>query len=267
MKASNAAHFMPLYSYWHGNQRPVCLLSNRDGVPFALDPFDAALSNYNGAILGQSGGGKSFAILQLTLMFHGLKETPKIIWIDNGASSKQVVEALDGQFINLDIDSDRFCLNMFDLPQDETSPGPSKIKLILAVLESILKDEERMGLPKKDKAFLEEAILKTYEKIKVRTPILGDLRDVLKKHGSHQMKNYSRILYSWTESVYGNFLNGQTNVDLDKNLITIEVKGLDAYPDLQNVLLLLFTEFIKKEAASDLSPSLSFTDRRRLEAL
>ena len=253
MKASNAAHLMPLYAYWQGNKRPVCLLSNSEGVPFALDPFDDSLPNYNGIILGQSGGGKSFAILFLALMFHGLKKTPKILWIDNGASSKLAVEELGGQFVNLDLDNNNFCLNIFDLPEGEKLPGPSKVKLILAVLESILKDEEKKSLSKRDKALLEEAIFEVYEKINNRTPILKDLKDILEKHGSSEMRSYSQILYSWTNNVYGNFLNGQTNVDLNRDLITIEMKGLDSYPDLQNVLLLLITDFVKKEASSDLS--------------
>ena len=253
MKTSNAAHLMPVYSYWQGNPRPVCLLTNRDGVPFALDPFDPSLPNYNGIILGQSGGGKSFTVLQLALSFHGLKDTPKIIWIDNGASSKQVLDALNGQFINLDLDKNTLCLNMFDLPKNDTLPGPSKIKLIMAVLESILKEEEKKTLPKRDKALLEEAIFQTYEKVNDRVPLLEDFKNILKDHSSPQMNNYAKILYTWTESVYGKFLNKPTNMDLSKNLIAIEMKGLDAYPDLQNVLLLLFTDFIRKEASSDLS--------------
>ena len=252
MKTSNAAHLMPVYSYWQGNPRPVCLLTNREGVPFALDPFDPTLPNYNGVILGQSGGGKSFTVLQLALSFHGLKETPKIIWLDNGASSKQLLDALNGQFINLDLDHGDICINMFDLPDNEVIPGPSKIKLIMAVLESILKDEDKTTLPKRDKALLEEAIYQTYETTN-RTPLLEDLRNILKTHTSPQMNGYAKILYTWTESVYGKFLNGQTNVDLYKGLIAIEMKGLDAYPDLQNVLLLIFTDFIKKEASADLS--------------
>ena len=123
MKASNAAHLMPLYAYWQGNSQPVCLFSNREGIPFSLDSFDQSLPNYNGVILGQSGGGKSFTILQLALMLHGLKNNPKIIWIDNGASSKQIIDALNGLFINLDLDNGDICINMFDLPDDEVIPG------------------------------------------------------------------------------------------------------------------------------------------------
>ena len=47
-------------------------------------------------------------------------------------------------------------------------------------------------------------------------------------------------------------LDGPSTVQLTKDLITIELKGLDSYPDLQNVLLLLFTDFIRREAAKDL---------------
>ena len=82
-----------------------------------------------------------------------------------------------------------------------------------------------------------------------------NLRDHLKNHETPQMRIYSQILYTWTESVYGKLLNRPTNINLDSDLISIEIKGLDAYPDLQNVLLLLLTDFIKKEASSDLNRS------------
>ena len=249
MKASNCSHLMPLYGYWQGNKNPSCLLINADGVPFALDPFDPNLSNYNGIILGSSGGGKSFFVLHLALMLQSLKDAPKIIWIDNGASSKQVVEALKGQYVELDLDKTDISLNMFDLPEGEDSPSPSKIKLILAVLESILTDEQNKRLPKRDKALLEESIYKVYEK---QTPLLIDLRNHLKTHDIPQMRIYAQILYTWTESVYGKLLNRKTNINLESDLISIEIKGLDSYPDLQNVLLLLLTDFIKKEASRDL---------------
>ena len=68
------------------------------------------------------------------------------------------------------------------------------------------------------------------------------------------MKKCSQILYSWTgETAYGKMLDGPTNVKLSKDLVTIEIKGLDLYPDLQNVFLLLFTDFIRQEAAKDVS--------------
>ena len=251
MKASNAAHLMPLYGYWRGNSRPVCLFPNREGVPVGIDIFDPGLPNYNGVVLGGSGGGKSFAVLQIALMLHGQEFPPKIIWIDNGASSKQTVQALGGQFMELDLDKTDFSLNIFDLQKGEDSPNPSKVRLILAVLESILKDEEEKGLPKRDKSLLEEMIFSMYEKTK-GIPLLEDLRDLLAAHSSSRMQSYAKVLYSWTNGVCGNIVNRKTSVKLDADLAAVEIKGLDLVPDLQNVLLLLFTDFIRKEAAEDL---------------
>lgn len=250
MKSSNASHLLPIYGNWQGNNNPVCLIPTRDYSLFSLDPFSKELPNWNGLIFGGSGAGKSFTISQIMLQFYGQNPTPKIVWIDNGASSERLLEVLDGEFIDLNIDS-KICLNMFDLAGDN-KPSTSKVKLILAALESILKDEEAKGLPKRDKALLEEAIFETYERKNGKTPTLSDLKEVLEGHRNIEMKKYAEILYSWTgNTAYGRMLDGQSNIKLSKDLVTIEMKGLDTYPELQNVFLLLFTDFIKNEAAKD----------------
>ena len=177
VKSSNASHLCPVYGNWQGNKTPVCLIPTRDYSLFALDPFAKELPNWNGLIFGGSGAGKSFTICQLMLQFYGQNPTPKIVWIDNGASSQRLLEVLDGEFIDLNIDS-KICLNMFDL-NGEKSPSTSKVKLILAALESILKDDDSHGLPKRDKALLEESIFMTYDKNYGKTPTLSDYKSVL----------------------------------------------------------------------------------------
>lgn len=253
MKSSNATHLIPLFDSWRGDERPVCLIPNRDGVPVFIDPFAKELSNWNALIFGGSGSGKSFSIIQLMLQFYGQNPTPKIVWIDNGASSQRLLEVLGGEFLNLTLDS-AICLNVFDLPKGETTPSPDKVKLILAALEVIFKEENSQGIPKRDKALLEECIFITYQTHQGKIPTLSDFKSVLQKHSYTELRKYADILYSWTgKSAYGRILDGPSNVELSKDLVTIELKGLDTYPDLQNVLLLLFTDFIKNEAASDLS--------------
>jgi len=116
MKSSNAADLIPLFDYWRGNRKPVCLIPNRDSVLFSIDPFAKELPNWNGLIFGGSGAGKSFTICQLMLQFCGQSPTPKIVWIDNGASSERLLEVLGGEFIDLNLSSG-IRLNMFDLPE------------------------------------------------------------------------------------------------------------------------------------------------------
>ncbi len=253
MKSSNCAHLMPLFSSWMGSKRPVVMLSNREGAPFSIDPFAKELPNWNGLIFGGSGAGKSFSISQLMLHFCGQDPKPKIVWIDNGASSEKLVEVMDGEFLDLHLKSG-VCLNMFDLEHGETKPSSAKIKLILGCLELVLKDEDKPGLPKRDKGLLEEAIFDCYESVKERVPRLSDLKSILSDHPVSEMKKYADILYSWTgDTAYGRMLDGETNVKLSKDLVSIEVKGLENYRELKDILLLLLTSHIKDEAASDLS--------------
>lgn len=236
VKTSNCAHLMPVYGHWPGNKNPVCLLPTREDALCALDPFDRGLENFNALIFGGSGVGKSFTILQLMAMVAAQKPGPKIIWIDNGASSRRLLNVLGGQFIDLNLESN-LCLNPFD-----GKPTPSKIKLLLATIEIMLKDGD--GLPKLHKSLLEEAIYCTYEK---ENPTLSDLREILAT--DKDLAKYAQILYSWTgDRPYGHLLDGPSNIDLTNNLVTIEIKGLDDYPDLQQVMLLILTDFIKQSA-------------------
>lgn len=256
MKTSNCAHLMPLYAPWVGNQRPVVLLTNREGAPFAIDPFAPELPNWNGLIFGGSGSGKSYSISRMMLEFCGQKfagKPPKIVWIDNGASSQKLIEVMDGEFIDLNLNSG-IRLNMFDLEAGETKPTATKIKLILGCLELILKDDDKVGLPKRDKGLLEEAIFACYQKTGERIPQLSDLREILREHPMTDMCKYAYVLFSWTgETAFGRMLDGPSNVKLTKDLVSIEVKGLENYRDLKDIFLLLLTSYIKDEAASDLA--------------
>lgn len=252
IKTSNASHLMPLFSYWRGNTRPVCIFPNRDFVPFSIDPFAPELPNWNGLVIGGSGAGKSFTLCQLMLQFFTQKPTPKIVFIDNGKSSENFVESCGGEFVDVSIDSN-VCLNPFDLGFGETKPSTLKIKSILASLELMFRDEGLENLPKREKAMLESCIYELYQEIKGRTPTLSDLKEMLLKHSIDSLKRYGEILFSWTgDTAYGRLLDGQSNISLSKNITAIEVKGLDDFPDLKDVFMLLITNFVQREAEKDL---------------
>ena len=253
LKSSNAAHLLPLYAPWRGNDRAVCVLPNREGSIFALDPFDQSLPAWNGLVFGQTGSGKSFTLCQLMLQFYGQTPRPRIVWIDNGASSERLLEVLGGEFIDLTLESG-ISMNMFDLEPGEKEPTSAKIKLILAVLELILKDQEQKGLPKREKALLEEAIFEVYKRTGDRLPTLSDLKLLLENHSVLEMKRYAQILFSWTgNTAYGKMLDRPTNIRMSRDLVTIEIKGLTNHSELKDIFLLLLTSFIQETAASDMT--------------
>ena len=255
MKSSNAAHLMPVLASWQGNPVPVCLLPTRDGQLFSLDPYAEHLPAWNGIVFGSSGSGKSYTVVQLMAMFYGKvskAQRPRIVWIDNGASSQRLIEVLDGEFLDLNLNSG-MCLNMFDLKKGETKPSPERMRTLLAVLEMILKDEDKQSLNKRAKALLEEQLHKVYADAKGKVPTLSDLKALLDAHEDIQLRKFGDVLYSWTgASAYGQLLDGQTNVELSKDLVSIEVQQLSNYADLKDVLLLLLTSHIQDVASSDI---------------
>lgn len=253
LKSSNAAHLLPLYSCWNGNERPVCVLPNREGAICAIDPFAPQLPAWNGLVFGQTGSGKSFTLCQLMLQFYGQSPRPRIIWIDNGASSERLLEVLDGEFIDLTLESG-IAMNMFDLEPGEVKPSSAKIKLILAVLELILKDPEQKGLPKREKALLEEAIFAVYANAAGKVSRLSDLRALLAAHAEPEMRQFAQVLFSWTgETAFGKMLDRETNIKLTRDLVTIEIKGLTNHSELKDILLLLLTSHIQDLAAADMT--------------
>ncbi|MBY0315638.1 MAG: ATP-binding protein [Bdellovibrionales bacterium] len=251
IKTSNLSHLLPVYEPWRGNNSALCLTTSRENSLFGLNPFEPTLPSWNGIVFGGSGSGKSFTVSQLMLMFYSTNLKPKIVWIDNGASSKQVVECLGGEFLDLSTESS-FSLNLFDLPEGEKMPTPEKVKLILAVLEIIFKDEETKFLPKREKALLEEAIFNLYDKYD--TPKLSHLREVLRQSSSNELKKYSDILFSWTgETAYGKILDRESNITLKKDITSIEMQSLNKHPELKDALLLLLTSYIQDLSTGDFS--------------
>ncbi len=105
----------------------------------------------------------------------------KVVWIDNGASSKGLVDSLGGQFIDLNLNSG-LVLNAFQLDSCDKQVSPTKKKLLLGVIESICKEDDSKGLPKREKALLEQAIADTYERCKGASPTMSDFRNTLENH-------------------------------------------------------------------------------------
>jgi len=255
LKSSNAAHIMPFYAPWSGGNEPVCLIPTRENALFSYSPFFKKLPAWNALCFGGTGAGKSFTISQIILMFYGQTikgNSPRVVWIDNGASSKRLLEVLDGEFIDLTLTSG-IRINVFDIKKSQKVTS-EKIKVVLAVLELILKDEEKKGLPKREKALLEQTIYKVYDDIKGRVPVMSDLKNLLDNHRDPEMRKYGQILFSWCgETAYGKMLDGQSNVTLSKDLTTIEVKELETHPELKDIFLLLLTSQFQEDAASDLA--------------
>lgn len=156
----NVGNLLPLVAEFRGTplrerasmHMPQYMLLSRNGQPRFFDIFANPSGNYNGAIVGKSGSGKSFAANQLVLR---MRATGGRVWIiDVGGSYKKLCELLKGQYIQFS-ERSNISLNPFsmvgeDLNEDlevitpvlemMASPGQPLTPYLRAQLETTVKD-------------------------------------------------------------------------------------------------------------------------------
>ena len=249
IKTANLCDLVPVYGPWPGHTKPSILLKSRQGSLLSFNPFDANLSNANQLVSGASGSGKS-AMTNILLM-QMLKENPKVFFVDIGGSYKKLSENLGGQYVELGV-NDLLSVNPFDLGINEKTPSSQKVKFLLGLVELMTKEEGSDRLPKLARSEIETAIQKVYQVCS--HPKLSDLKSILEKHSDLDIKNYAKILNPWCgDTPYGKFIDRQTTIELNSDIIAFDLKGLENYPDLQGICLYIITDLVWREVQKDRS--------------
>lgn len=248
VNTSVLADFLPVFGNWKGHDLPRVLLRSGDGGLLPIDPFSG--DNANMIVSGGSGAGKSY--FANSLISQMLKESPKIFILDVGASYRRVCENLNGQYIELGIKSD-IAINPFALDGisiHDTEGMDRKIKFLVALVEIMTKESGKPGLGKLEKAEVEnlvKLVLETEER-----PTLSSLKRKFDKHGDSEIKRLGKILGLWCgDSPFGKFVDRQTSVSFQKDVVCFDLKGLDSHPELQSVCLFIITDLIWREVQKD----------------
>ena len=119
---SSAVNLAPVHGEWRGQRAapdtpPALLLVGRRGQPACWSPFANEAGNYNVAVTGKSGSGKSVLMQELVAGIAGAGG--EAVVIDDGRSFQHTAEALGGAFIAFGKDPAR--LNPFAMIDAETA--------------------------------------------------------------------------------------------------------------------------------------------------
>lgn len=249
IKTSNLCDLIPLFGPWPGHAQPSVLLRSRMGSLVSLNPFDPSLGNANQLISGGSGSGKS--VLTNILLTQMLKENAKVFFIDIGGSYRKLTENLGGQYVDLGV-NDTLSINPFDLLSGESEPSSQKIKFLVGLVELMTKEDGVDRLPRLARAEIEEAIQAIYKNVK--RPRLSDLRDALIRHQESTLRTYGKILATWCgDTPYGKFIDRETTIELQNDIVAFDLKGLESFPDLQSICLYIITDLVWREVQKDRS--------------
>jgi type-IV secretion system protein TraC len=251
IKTNNLVDFVPIYGPREGDSDPVVIFRNRLNGLVSFNPWDSALTNFSSLVTGSSGAGKSF--LNNCILTQELARGLRVFIIDIGGSYRKLTEALGGQYIDMDL-SDQYRLNPFDIPEPSQEPSNQKLKSLLAIIESMVAEDDKSKISKLDRVLLEKAIIEIYEEKRKtnQVPVMSELSEKLAKSNEPSMVDVSKVLFMWTGNrPYGKLLDGLGSLRTDAPICTFDLKGLSNFPDLQSVMILILTDFILGQIEND----------------
>ncbi len=254
--SANAVHLAPLIAEWQGTGTPVLVLGGRRGQVMQIDVYDNPAGNYNVAIAGTSGSGKSLLLNEIAASYLG---TGARVWIiDVGRSYEKACRNFGGSFIEF-TENAGLSLNPFTFV-DDIDEDMELLQPLLAQMVS-----PREPLEGFQYSTLGSAIKKVW-RAKGREMTVTDIHDLLATgrlddpndsdkegsgsatEGDRRLKDLAAMLQPYTrDGTYGKYFDSHATIDFSSDFIVLELEELKAKKDLQTVVLLIVMYRITRE--------------------
>lgn len=242
----NATQYMPILSDWSGVGKGIVLPTMREQFA-CIDPFSGSFgTNYNMAVTGTSGGGKSFFIqmLMLNVLFNG----GDIFIIDIGGSYRKLCEALGGTYLEYS--------NLAMNPFTHVTDIVRELDDIIALFELLTCPTS--GATDDDRGTLREALLAAFGTMGNQTRI-DDVQQELLSLYEQDRETYptARILSKnlqryCSTSEHGKAFNEPSRLSPDARIIVVDLKEIEDNQSIRApVLLSVISQFQRRMFHSD----------------
>ena len=234
----SCANLAPLQGEWRGMRKPTLMLVGRRGQIFFWDPFENTGGNYNVAVIGKSGSGKSVFMQELVASFRG--SGGQVIVIDDGRSFMSSCLMQGGIFV--DFGEEAVCVNPFSIVSEQDfERKPEYKEEVMHLLNLIIRQMCKANEVTSDieNAFISEAIFEVWEKKKTKATIT-DVAQCLLEHKDARAHDLGTMLMPYTEKgIYSRFFEGEANIKLEKPFFVFEFDKIKSKPDLQRIMLMI----------------------------
>ncbi len=240
---SSAVNLAPLHGEWRGqpanpDNPPALFLIGRRGQPACWSPFANEAGNYNTAVTGKSGSGKSVLMQELVTGLIGAGG--EAVVIDDGRSFQHTAEALGGAFIAFG--KDPACLNPFAMIDAGTAghDGDYREECFAMLAGVIGRMARRRGsIDDIEAALIAEAIASAWDEAG-NDADLGTVRKNLEARDDRRAKDMATALGPWCPGgAMGRLFAGSNVPDLENALTVFELAELKGRGDVQAVVLML----------------------------
>ncbi len=240
---SSAVNLAPLHGEWRGqpmnpDNPPALFLIGRRGQPACWSPFANEAGNYNVAVTGKSGSGKSVLMQELVTGLIGAGG--EAVVIDDGRSFQHTAEALGGAFIAFG--KDPACLNPFAMIDAGTAEHDGDYREeCFAMLAGVIgrMARRRGSIDDIEAALIAEAIAAAWDEAGNEAD-LGTVRGHLAKRDDRRAADMATSLGPWCPGgAMGRLFAGSETPALDAALTVFELAELKGRGDVQAVVLML----------------------------
>ncbi|MBI2439465.1 MAG: ATP-binding protein [Candidatus Moranbacteria bacterium] len=248
-------------------------LSSNEGILYGINRHNNSLvlfdrfkmENANMVVFAKSGAGKSYTVkleVLRSMMFGA-----SVIIVDPENEYKHLCEAVDGTFLKVSLNSDVH-LNPFDLPKggdDEDSEGVFRntianiIGLLHLMLGSVTPEEDSII----DRAIRESYAIRDitettdFSALTASSfPTMSDLYAVLQN--MEGAESLAARLERYTEGIFGGFLNKQTNIETNNQLVVFNIRDLE--DELRPIAMYIILQFIWNEIRSKMKKRIIVVD-------
>ena len=240
---SSAVNLAPVHGEWRGqpadpDNPPALFLVGRRGQPACWSPFANEAGNYNVAVTGKSGSGKSVLMQELVTGIVGAGG--EAVVIDDGRSFQHTAEALGGAFIAFG--KDAATLNPFAMVDAGTAAHDGDYREeCFAMLAGVVGRmcRHRGGIDDIEAALIDEALAAAWEEAG-NAADLGTVQCHLAKRDDCRAKDLGVALGPWCPGgAMGRLFAGSNVPDLENALTVFELAELKGRGDVQGVVLML----------------------------
>lgn len=236
---NNFASLSPVEAEWKGTRTPTLIFFGRKGQIMKIDLFDSQ-TGYNGLIVGETGGGKSFLANELIMNY--LSQGAKVWVVEIGRSYERTCQFAGGKTIVFREDSS-WDLNPFSSVVEVDSEEFSFMVPIFSKMASPSREPTDI-----EKSFIEQAVRGAWETNGPNASV-EDVRKVLETFNDTRAKDLASMLYPWSpKGRFGRFFAGNQPLEMEgSSFLFMDLEGLKDKKEVLAVILLLLLYRIKRE--------------------
>lgn len=253
--------FFPFTSpFFQVDDSGVWLGLNKNNIPIIRDVFK--LSNPNGLILAQSGGGKSF--FSKLLIARYLLNGVRVMVIDPQGEYRNLVKQFSGQRIDLSRTS-KTMINPLDLMGHDYAEKRLSLMDLMRVMLGELTEPQ--------KSFIDKALTQAYDKKGINEdsstwnnepPILADVLEILERMEKKAIilekttiRSLVNRLSMYVDGVFS-FMNRHTNINFDNQFVCFDIGEMPK--QVKPVVMFLVLDYVYTKMKRDLERKLLVID-------